>query len=159
MRRKHGPCRDEGPRADWSQEAGVEGIRASASRKDEKANPSVAVGESGAPPGFPAVTSSRLQHFSKSLRRIRPHAALAADDVASALAEVAVAPPANAIFELAGPESMSVAAFVGKAPAANGPTRFGPDEGSRALTRQCTRAYSRRQARLGDGSEDAGGSA
>ena len=46
-----------------------------------------------------------------------------ADDVAAALAEVAVAPPANAILELAGPESLPMATFVGKALAASGDTR------------------------------------
>src|SRR5262249_35768359 len=52
-----------------------------------------------------------------------PMQPLAADDVAAALAEVAVAPPANAILAVAGPESMSVAAFVGKALAASGDGR------------------------------------
>jgi uncharacterized protein YbjT (DUF2867 family) len=52
-----------------------------------------------------------------------PMQPLAADDVAAALADVAVGSPANAILELAGPESLSIAAFVGKALAASGETR------------------------------------
>jgi uncharacterized protein YbjT (DUF2867 family) len=52
-----------------------------------------------------------------------PMQPLAADDVASALADVAVGAPANGILEVAGPESMSMAAFVGKALAASGDKR------------------------------------
>jgi uncharacterized protein YbjT (DUF2867 family) len=52
-----------------------------------------------------------------------PMQPLAADDVASALADVAVGSPANGMLEVAGPESLSMAAFVGKALAANGDTR------------------------------------
>jgi uncharacterized protein YbjT (DUF2867 family) len=52
-----------------------------------------------------------------------PMQPLAADDVAAALAEVAVGPPANGILEMAGPESLSIAAFVGKALAAIGDKR------------------------------------
>jgi len=52
-----------------------------------------------------------------------PMQPLAADDVAAALADVAMGPPAKAILELAGPESLSIAAFVGKALAASGDRR------------------------------------
>jgi uncharacterized protein YbjT (DUF2867 family) len=52
-----------------------------------------------------------------------PMQPLAADDVAAALADVAVGPPANGVLEVAGPESLSMAAFVGKALAASGDTR------------------------------------
>jgi uncharacterized protein YbjT (DUF2867 family) len=52
-----------------------------------------------------------------------PMQPLAADDVAAALADVAVGPPANGTLEVAGPEALSIAAFVGKALAANGDTR------------------------------------
>jgi uncharacterized protein YbjT (DUF2867 family) len=52
-----------------------------------------------------------------------PMQPLAADDVAAALADVAVAPPANATLELAGPEAKSIAAFVGRALVAGGDTR------------------------------------
>jgi uncharacterized protein YbjT (DUF2867 family) len=52
-----------------------------------------------------------------------PTQPLAADDVAAALAEVAVGPPANATLELAGPEAQSMAAFVRQALAAGGDTR------------------------------------
>src|SRR5262245_63239147 len=48
---------------------------------------------------------------------------LAADDVAAALADVAVGQPANGILEVAGPEALSLAAFVGKALAASGNNR------------------------------------
>ena len=48
---------------------------------------------------------------------------MAADDVAAALADVAVASPANGMLEVAGPESLPMAAFVGKALAASGDTR------------------------------------
>jgi uncharacterized protein YbjT (DUF2867 family) len=48
---------------------------------------------------------------------------LAADDVAAALADVAVSEPAGGLLEVAGPESLSIAAFVGKALAASGDTR------------------------------------
>ena len=49
-----------------------------------------------------------------------PMQPLAADDVAAALADVAVEPPANAILEVAGPEAQSMAAFVRRALAAGG---------------------------------------
>jgi uncharacterized protein YbjT (DUF2867 family) len=52
-----------------------------------------------------------------------PMQPLAADDVAAALAEIAVGPPANATLELAGPEAQSIAAFVRRALAAGGDTR------------------------------------
>jgi uncharacterized protein YbjT (DUF2867 family) len=52
-----------------------------------------------------------------------PMQPLAADDVAAAVADVAVGSPANGILEVAGPESESIAAFVGKALAASGDTR------------------------------------
>jgi uncharacterized protein YbjT (DUF2867 family) len=48
---------------------------------------------------------------------------MAADDVAAALADVTVASPANGMLEVAGPESLPMAAFVGKALAASGDTR------------------------------------
>jgi uncharacterized protein YbjT (DUF2867 family) len=52
-----------------------------------------------------------------------PMQPLAADDVAAALADVAVGAPANGMLEVAGPEALSMAAFVGKALAASGDTR------------------------------------
>jgi uncharacterized protein YbjT (DUF2867 family) len=52
-----------------------------------------------------------------------PMQPLAADDVAAALADVAVGPPANGVLEVAGPEVLSMAAFVAKALAASGDTR------------------------------------
>jgi uncharacterized protein YbjT (DUF2867 family) len=52
-----------------------------------------------------------------------PMQPLAADDVAAALADVAVGPPANATLELAGPEAQSMAALVRRALAAGGDTR------------------------------------
>jgi uncharacterized protein YbjT (DUF2867 family) len=52
-----------------------------------------------------------------------PMQPMAADDVAAALADVAVEAPANGMLEVAGPESLSIAAFVGKALAAAGDTR------------------------------------
>jgi uncharacterized protein YbjT (DUF2867 family) len=52
-----------------------------------------------------------------------PMQPMAADDVAAALADVAVGSPANGMLEVAGPESLSVAEFVGKALAASGDTR------------------------------------
>ena len=52
-----------------------------------------------------------------------PMQPLAADDVAAALAEVAVAAPANGIVEVAGPESRPIAEFVGRFLAASGDTR------------------------------------
>lgn len=51
-----------------------------------------------------------------------PMQPIAADDVAAALADVAVARPAG-ILEVAGPEALSMAAFVGKALAASGDKR------------------------------------
>jgi uncharacterized protein YbjT (DUF2867 family) len=52
-----------------------------------------------------------------------PMQPLAADDVAAALAEVAVEAPVNGIVELAGPESLPIAAFVGRSLAASGDPR------------------------------------
>jgi uncharacterized protein YbjT (DUF2867 family) len=52
-----------------------------------------------------------------------PMQPLAADDVAAALADIAVGPPANATLELAGPEALPMAAFVRRALAAGGDTR------------------------------------
>ena len=52
-----------------------------------------------------------------------PMQPLAAADVAAALADVAVGPPANATLELAGPEAQSSAAFGRRALAAGGDTR------------------------------------
>jgi uncharacterized protein YbjT (DUF2867 family) len=52
-----------------------------------------------------------------------PMQPLAADDVAATLADVAVAPPAGCILEVAGPESRSMAEFVGEALAASGDAR------------------------------------
>jgi uncharacterized protein YbjT (DUF2867 family) len=52
-----------------------------------------------------------------------PMQPLAADDVAAALADVAAGPPANGMLEVAGPEALSIAAFVSKALAASGDTR------------------------------------
>jgi uncharacterized protein YbjT (DUF2867 family) len=52
-----------------------------------------------------------------------PMQPLAADDVAAALAEVVVGPPVNGIVELAGPEALPIAEFVGQVLAANGDTR------------------------------------
>ena len=52
-----------------------------------------------------------------------PMQPLAADDVAAALADVAVGSPANGILEVAGPEALPIATFVGKALAASGDTR------------------------------------
>jgi len=52
-----------------------------------------------------------------------PMQPIAADDVAAALADVAVGSPANGVVEVAGPEALSMAAFVGKALAASGDTR------------------------------------
>ena len=52
-----------------------------------------------------------------------PMQPLAADDVASALADVAVGSPTNGISEVAGPESLSMVEFVRKALTATGDTR------------------------------------
>ena len=52
-----------------------------------------------------------------------PMQPLAADDVASALADVAEASPANGMLEVAGPESLSIADFVGRYLAASGDKR------------------------------------
>lgn len=52
-----------------------------------------------------------------------PMQPLAADDVAAALADIAVGAPANAMIELAGPETFSIAEFVRKFLAASGDTR------------------------------------
>jgi uncharacterized protein YbjT (DUF2867 family) len=52
-----------------------------------------------------------------------PMQPLAADDVAAALAGIAVGAPLNATVELAGPERMSIAEFVGRFMAASGDKR------------------------------------
>src|SRR3954447_548737 len=52
-----------------------------------------------------------------------PMQPLAADDVASTLADVALRPPANGMLEVAGPESLSIADFVGRYLAASGDER------------------------------------
>lgn len=52
-----------------------------------------------------------------------PMQPVAADDVAATLADVALASPANGIIELAGPEKMSIAEFVGRFLAAKGDQR------------------------------------
>jgi uncharacterized protein YbjT (DUF2867 family) len=52
-----------------------------------------------------------------------PMQPLAADDVAAALADIAVGAPLNATVELAGPEAMSIAEFVGRFMAASGDKR------------------------------------
>ena len=52
-----------------------------------------------------------------------PMQPLAADDVASALADIALKPPANGMLEVAGPESLSIADFVGRYLAASGDKR------------------------------------
>lgn len=52
-----------------------------------------------------------------------PMQPMAADDVAAALADVTVGAPVNGIQEVAGPESLPMAAFVSKALAASGDTR------------------------------------
>ena len=52
-----------------------------------------------------------------------PMQPVAADDVAAGLADVAVGAPLNATVELAGPEAMSIAEFVGRFLAARGDKR------------------------------------
>jgi uncharacterized protein YbjT (DUF2867 family) len=52
-----------------------------------------------------------------------PMQPMAADDVAATLADVAVGSPVGGVMEVAGPESLSMAAFVGQALAASGDTR------------------------------------
>jgi uncharacterized protein YbjT (DUF2867 family) len=52
-----------------------------------------------------------------------PMQPMAADDVAASLADVAVAAPLNATVEVAGPEAMSIAEFVGRFMAASGNKR------------------------------------
>ncbi len=52
-----------------------------------------------------------------------PMQPLAADDVAAALADVAVGAPADRTVEMAGPESLSIAEFVGRFLAASGDGR------------------------------------
>src|SRR5262249_54177892 len=52
-----------------------------------------------------------------------PMQPMAADDVAAALADVAVGAPLNATVELAGPEKMPIAEFVGRYMAATGDKR------------------------------------
>lgn len=52
-----------------------------------------------------------------------PMQPIAADDVAAGMADAALSPPLNAIVDLAGPESLSIAAFVGKFLAASGDKR------------------------------------
>lgn len=53
-----------------------------------------------------------------------PMQPLAADDVATALAEIAETSPANGMVELAGPESLPIADFVARDLAARGDTRM-----------------------------------
>ena len=52
-----------------------------------------------------------------------PMQPLAADDVADALADICAGPPANGMVELAGPETASIAEFVGRYLAASGDKR------------------------------------
>ena len=52
-----------------------------------------------------------------------PMQPMAGDDVAAALAEVAVGAPLNGMVEVAGPEAMSIAEFVGRYMAASGDKR------------------------------------
>lgn len=52
-----------------------------------------------------------------------PMQPLAADDVASSLADVALKPPENGMIEVAGPESLSIADFVGRYLTASGDER------------------------------------
>lgn len=52
-----------------------------------------------------------------------PMQPLASDDVAAALADVVVSAPLNGVAEVAGPESLSIAEFVGRFLAASGDTR------------------------------------
>jgi uncharacterized protein YbjT (DUF2867 family) len=52
-----------------------------------------------------------------------PMQPLAADDVAAALADIAIGAPLNTTIELAGPEAMSIAEFVGRFLAATGDKR------------------------------------
>lgn len=52
-----------------------------------------------------------------------PRLPQAADDVSAELARVAVGSPLNAVVELAGPERMSIAGFVGRFMAVNGDKR------------------------------------
>ena len=52
-----------------------------------------------------------------------PMQPMASDDVAAALAEVVVGPPVNGIVEVAGPESLPVAEFVGRYLSATGDPR------------------------------------
>lgn len=52
-----------------------------------------------------------------------PMQPLAADDVAAALTDIAVGPPVNAVIELAGPEALPIAEFVGRFLAASGDMR------------------------------------
>jgi uncharacterized protein YbjT (DUF2867 family) len=52
-----------------------------------------------------------------------PMQPLAADDVAAGLADVAVGAPLNATVELAGPEALPIAEFVGRFLAASGDKR------------------------------------
>src|SRR5262245_42529760 len=52
-----------------------------------------------------------------------PMQPLAADDVAAALAEVVVGEPVNGIIEVAGPETLPIAEFVGRFLTASGDTR------------------------------------
>ena len=52
-----------------------------------------------------------------------PMQPMAAEDVAAALADVAVGAPLNATVEVAGPEALSIAEFVGRFMAASGDKR------------------------------------
>jgi len=69
-----------------------------------------AIAESGADGGAVRVPDAPMQP-------------VAADDVAAALADVAVGPPVNATLELAGPEALPIAEFVRRALVASGDTR------------------------------------
>jgi uncharacterized protein YbjT (DUF2867 family) len=69
-----------------------------------------AIGEAGTDGGAVRVPDAPMQP-------------VAADDVAAALADVAVRPPANTTLELAGPEAQPMAAFVRRALAAGGDKR------------------------------------
>jgi uncharacterized protein YbjT (DUF2867 family) len=70
--------------------------------------------------GYLADSSGEGENVRLSTAPMQP---LAADDVAAALADVAVGKPLNTIIELAGPERMSIAEFVGRFLAASGDKR------------------------------------
>jgi uncharacterized protein YbjT (DUF2867 family) len=69
-----------------------------------------AIAETGADGGTIRVSDAPMQP-------------LAADDVAAAMADVVTGPPANAILEVAGPETQPMAVFVRRALAAGGDSR------------------------------------